>query len=479
MRVNATTTYLDPAVTQSLQYFGELVGRKPHVANAILVKKPYLTLTMLTEVLGNIYTKKKSAKQLTPIKALEYRHFIKTHQIPVVRFTEDLTDDLAGGVEGVCYMDKKYYSPRDVFKLKNEQQIKVTREPLMVAPNRWKHWIKIWGNSLSERINTQYTTKGQETQYITNYQPEFSERGYDKFVYNIEEHANFISCHRHGYSKSQLWGLTKSLIMQHNGQRFKLDEDDKRVLDLYYLSRERAMVFGKTSIDPITGKCMQFEEDGRQIIAGDGVYEQYKKFCGFQSYTTMSRDILDDAIAAVVDKLPEKTGNTIMVNTGYQGYLNLGRLMEQIIGSKQETGYFYTKSGNKVKVGAEFPSYELQGNTLMFSVNKAFDHEISDFDENGKSLKSQEMVFMDITIREQEQNEDTGAMENIAPIQMITLEGGQMLTGTLKGMGGLSGSETGIDLGTTVAASRHEVMGFSGAVVADPYAGHIIKKVAA
>lgn len=477
-RVNQQSTTLDPAVTRSYQYFGELVGKKPHVAKAILVRNPQLTITMLTEVLGNMFEKKKTRNRQTPIKALEHRHFIKTHDIPLVRFTEDMTTDLANGVEGECYMDKKYYSPRDVFKLRNEQQLKVTREPIMVAPNKWKHYVKVWGNNPSERINTSYTTKGCETQYISNYHPELSERGYDKYMYNIEEHANYISLHRHGMSESQLWGLIGDHIMQHNGEYFKISEDEKRLVELFYLSRERSLTFGKSTMD-LNGKCTQFEDDGRPIITGDGIYEQYKKYCTLDFYTELQRYMLDDSIAAVVAKCPEKIGNRIMCITGYDGYQNVGRLLETIIGAKSENGYFYTKQGDKVKIGAEFTTYTFQGNELVFTYNKAYDLELSDFDSNGKSLKSQELLFFDVTQREGTMNAESGEVERTAPIEMITLEGGAMITGTLKGMGGRSGRESGIDIATTVAGSRFEVMGYAGAVVQDPYTAHILKKAAA
>jgi hypothetical protein len=50
-------------------------------------------------------------------------------------------------------------------------------------------------------------------------------------------------------------------------------------------------------------------------------------------------------------------------------------------------------------------------------------------------------------------------------ISMFTLEGREMLSGKLKGMGGFSGKENNTDLATSVDGSEYHLLGYSAAVV--------------
>jgi len=50
-----------------------------------------------------------------------------------------------------------------------------------------------------------------------------------------------------------------------------------------------------------------------------------------------------------------------------------------------------------------------------------------------------------------------------------------LFKGSLKGMGGLSGSDSG-DIATTIHGSRIEYMGYRGAKIANPYGAHILEE---
>jgi len=57
---------------------------------------------------------------------------------------------------------------------------------------------------------------------------------------------------------------------------------------------------------------------------------------------------------------------------------------------------------------------------------------------------------------------------NQAALSMITLKGSGQIMGTIKGLGGMSGSESG-DVATPLAGSGHMIMGYAGVMVAAPY----------
>jgi hypothetical protein len=51
-----------------------------------------------------------------------------------------------------------------------------------------------------------------------------------------------------------------------------------------------------------------------------------------------------------------------------------------------------------------------------------------------------------------------------------------MLSGKLRGMGGFTGKENGVDLATSVDGSEYHLLGYSGVVVFNPYNAVIIKE---
>ncbi|MCK5788373.1 MAG: hypothetical protein KAH32_05215, partial [Chlamydiia bacterium] len=55
----------------------------------------------------------------------------------------------------------------------------------------------------------------------------------------------------------------------------------------------------------------------------------------------------------------------------------------------------------------------------------------------------------------------------------FTLDGAEMLSGTLNGMGGQSGRESG-QIATSIHGSSYHLLGYSGVVVFNPYKSAII-----
>jgi hypothetical protein len=441
--------------TKTVQSLGAMLGQKPERSRSVVTLYPELTVSSITEALGKVHSKDLSAKdRFTPIRSMSFEWVIKTHMIPKIKIVEDCTSTGQNREEFPMILEKKYYDKGDTFRLDNRQMLFVRRVPEQLAPNRWKYIVTMTGNDLKRRLDTRFATAGRNTQYVSNYFPELSERGYNKFTYNVEKHINYISRHRVSDSYSSDYAAMEKVYMKHAGEYFQMDDMDKQLLDLFYLTRENNMLSGESNHDAL-GKCLDQDEHGRDIPMGDGTITQFKRFAGQQRYYEFTKGILQDAIKDITDKTEKEIGNTIVVMCNKRMYQQFQDVADDILKDRAQDAYFYTNSGDAIKVGAHYKAYEYMGNTIVFTINKALSLE---YPEQGYG------VFF-----------DTSKYAGNDNIEMMTFAGRALISGNIKGMGGMSGTESG-DIVTSVDGSEKHLLGYSGTKVANPYAGHIIKE---
>lgn len=452
MRVIELNHLQSGAETKTMMDLGQVVGLKPEMSKAIVTLYPGLTLQKLTETLGAVYNK--SPKNLKEIESFAFEWLIKTNQIPRIRIAEDCAEVVETGMEFPIILEKKYYDPHDTFELENEQQLYVKRPAERLADGKYRYWVTLVSGTKGKKVNTSYMTKGKTTKYISNYHPELSERGYNKFMFNIEKHRNYISRHRVGDSFSGDFSKLKKVYMEHAGVYFTMPQFEKDMMDLLYLSFEQSMLLGHGNFDD-KGNCLINEEDGRPIPIGEGVVQQVRRFCGHQMYFNFTEKVIKNAINDVVSKLKSKTGNKIVVACNWLLYQQGQDLLDSLLKTRITDNYFYDKKGGKIAVGAEYNAYRYAGNEVTFMWNAALDERYPD---KGYG------IFL-----------DTGMYDGEPNIQMYTLSGMSFFKGSLKGMGGLSGGDSG-DIATTVHGSRVEYMGYRGVKVANPYAAHILEQ---
>jgi hypothetical protein len=127
-------------------------------------------------------------------------------------------------------------------------------------------------------------------------------------------------------------------------------------------------------------------------------------------------------------------------------YDQLGRLLKDDLrfNANANGEYYWTNNGgSKIKVGAHYDSYTFKGIQLYSWSTKSC----------LMNILTQDTVSVSTWV---DQTANSG-------ISMFTLEGREMLSGKLKGMGGFSGKEN-TDLATSVDGSEY-LLGYSAAVV--------------
>lgn len=442
----------DGAKTKTMQDMGNVLGQKPEMSKTIVSLYPGLTLQKITEQLGAVYSKPQGG--LKEIESFAFEWMIKTNQIPRIKFAEDCNEDGSGGAEFRLVLERKFYDPRETFELDNEQQLFVTRVPRQLAPNKIEYWVKLVGSDSSRSVNTNYMKRGMETKYVSNYQPELSERGYNKHMFNIEKHRNYISRHRVGDSFSGDWANLKKTYLEHAGIYFEMKDMEKDLLDLIYLSMENSMLLGPGNFDD-KGNCLITEADGRPIPMGEGLIPQARRFCGQQRYFNLSRKVFVDAINDVVAKKSKKTGNNLLFMCNWLFYQQAQEVLDDLLKDRVTDNYFYDVKGNKIKVGAEYNAYSFAGNTITFMENQALTER---FPEKGFA------ILLDPYTEDGQIN-----------IQMMTMKNMSLFRGFQKGMGGMSGHDSG-EMSTTIHGGRIEYMGYRGIKLANPYGAHIMEQ---
>ena len=462
--VDRKTVIQNLGETRTVQNFGQLLGDKPHKLGQVVTMYPHLSIANLTDALRNIYVNPKSSgSAYTPINAMAVEWEIDVNFIKRVRITVDGTE-VDGKVPASLILEEKYYDKNDTFTLENKQQLFVIAPPRKLGDKRWEHKVVVVGDG-SKKVSAEWVKAGRYTRYRSNYFPELSERGYTKYVSNTEIHRNYLSRHRASVDWSGDFALREQVFIEmgkgkkEDKSYFKLNKKEKDCLDHFLLSRENSCIFSQSNFD-VNGKCADQDELGRDIPMGDGVIPQIERYCDKFAYSVLTSDVLDDVMAAMVEKSDMPTGNTYAVVCNERMYQQFGRLMKSDLRfqSPSDGSYFYSKeAGGKVKVGAHFASYHFQGNTITFMPDRALSQE---YDNYGYG------IFL-----------DTGA--DIASgrpnISSFTLEGAEMLSGNLNGMGGADGKSSG-EVATSVHGSSYHLIGYSCCVVFNPYKSFILEE---
>jgi hypothetical protein len=452
--------------TKTVQNFGTLLGTKPHKLGTVVTMYKNLALSTLTDALKNVYyNPKKDSNSYTPINSMVIEWQIDVNFIKKVKIVGTISGNGTNkNVESIV-LAERYYDKNDTFTLENKQQLLVVAPPKKLSQTRWEYKVVLVGNDYSKQINTAYAAAGKDTRYRSNYHPELSERGYSKFISNTETHRNYLSRQRASVSWSSDFALHEEVYLQmgknekDSNAYFKMNKKEKECLDTFLISREQNCLFSETNYD-VNGRCLDQDDHGRDIPMGDGVIAQIERYCDKFAYSMLTVEVLDDVLAAMRQKSETPTGNIYAVICNERFYDQVGKLMTADLRfiSSANGAYFFSKAANgKVSVGAEFDTYTFQGNTITFMPDRVLSQE---YPEGGYG------IFL-----------DTGAdLSSGRPnVAMFTLQGSEMISGTLVGMGGVSGTASG-EVATSVAGSQYHLLGYSGVVVFNPYRSFIIQE---
>lgn len=453
----------------------------PNMAAKTIRLYPQNALSFFTEGLGEIYDIKAKSDNFTGINERKYAWNLKGHQVPKVHFASRSTGGLissgnllgAKGLPFIVAFENSFYNPRDIIKLLDGTMLYVLGQGRFIAQNVYEYQVKMNTNNPDAAVNTDYLVAGKETGLAGNAYPELSDKGYISGAAAAEQHINYLTKVRYDYSWSADAAATKFLIedtVQMNGKSVKQNYvTDKLFLDAmerYHYNKEMELIYGVSSMSA-TGRCFLQDEKGQDIVKGDGLLAQMHASTK-QTYTTLTIELLEDVLTDMALRMPKRTGNTILLTTGVQGYKDFGRIMRaehKGHWAQADSKYVRTKNG-KIQLGAEYNAFTFQGNTIIVSVNNVFDHpaNVSEKDAEGRFLESSKLLFI-----------DASSYDGVKNLQMIAKDGRSFVTGDLDGVGGQDGKTSG-KVATPLDGSSKIIIGTMGLILHNPYSSYMLEK---
>jgi len=476
-----TENTLNSRAMATIPELAKTFNQAPNMAAKTIRLFPHNALSFFTEGLGEIYDINAKSDNFIGVNKREYRWKIRGHRVPKVTFATRSTGGAittgstvgANHQEFVVAFTTSYYNPNDIVKLENQQLIFIDSEPRFISEGVFEYTVSINSNDPTETISTDYLVAGKTSGLNGNAYPELSDKGYISSAQAAEEHIGYLTKVRYDYSWSADAAATKFLIedtVQMNGKSVKQNMiTDKLFLDAmeqYHYNKEMELIYGRTTVDE-RGRCWRQDKKGQDVVKGDGLLAQMHESTK-QTYTTMNIDLIEDILMDMSLRMPKRTGNTILLTTGMQGYKDFGRIMRaehKGSWSMPSDKYVRTKNG-KIELGAEYNAFTFQGNRLIVVVNNVFDHpsNVSEMDEEGRFLESSKMLFI-----------DASSYDGVKNIQMIAKDGRSFITGDLDGVGGQDGKTSG-KVATSLDGSSKIMIGTMGLILHNPYSSYMLEK---
>lgn len=466
---DSTTIKSSMGSTKTYEDFHKFLGAKPHRLGIVSRQYTDLTASYLTESLMNIYTNESKASKFQGIDALLFEWEVDVEFIKRVEFVSSPIGDGSTGSDIIMAFKERYYEKYDTFRIEDSrQQCIVIAAPIRKADNHWEVVVRLIDADFTSVLDTNACVAGKQTRFLTNYHPEMSEEGYTKYQSNIERYRNHISFHRNDISYSAQFAALEDVFIKlgmnsGSGDQsqtiYKMKKKEQELLENFLFVRNNALLFGKSNYDK-NGKCTIVEPStGRPIPMGDGIIAQIERYANKYAYAKMSVNVMDTVMEYMRQKSRKSDGNKYVFIVNERMWGQIQRTLRTYLKEWQPTNtvFFSQKAGQYVTVGNTFDSYIMGGNQVTFKVDKALTLE---YQNKGYG------ICIDLT---------ADLTSGQPAMQMFTLKGGEFIRGFQKGLGGLTGLESG-EISTPVAASRLVHAGYAGVGVFSPYRSFVIEE---
>ena len=472
LTVNFVTNRPTMGETRTYEDFYKFLGTRPHLLGVVSTMYPDLTASFLTESLANVVTLNKNTDKYRPIDSMYFEWNIDTNYIKRIKFAADVTDTGSNGAEISFTFTERYYEKYDIFKIDGSmQQCIVVSRPVRLSDNNWQVYARLIDNNYASVLDLNACKAGMTTRFQSVAMPEMHEEGYAKYQSNIEKHRNYLTTFRVDDSQSALYGAHEDVflkiaegkgdVMEKEGL-YKMTSMEKNLMENFLLVRNQGLLFNKTNVD-INGKAtIQDPDTGRPLYIGDGIIPQIERFASKYAYNKLTMSVLETAIHMLAQKATSPTGNNFMFVINERMWTQLQGILSDYLWKFKSTlgSYAWSKKANgNLTVGTTYDAYEFAGNTITFKVDRTFTREYGS--EKGFGMA------IDLT---------ADAVSGKPAMEMFTLKNCQFITNKYPGVGGFSGSESGV-VSSPVAASKLINWGIAGVGVYNPWRSFILREI--
>lgn len=242
-----------------------------------------------------------------------------------------------------------------------------------------------------------------------------------------------------------------------NGSRssylFKMPGRKKLLQDSFMEAKNNMAMWAKSTMDE-NGRCKLQDRQGRDLICGDGLMNQYFRYASKYNYAKLSMNVMSEAMSALAQKSDSPTGNTWLFLCNNIAYNDVQRNLSTflMVNNASDNSYMWSKfEGQNIKVGATYSAYEYAGNTIIFHVDNALSTE---FPDKGFAILA---------------DQTTDKASGMSQWQMFTLKNLAFIDNTINGVQTKRG-----EVSTTVAGGKDVISGYAGWAVVNPYRAYIM-----
>lgn len=325
--VIANYVNIKPEMAHSRTYedFYKFLGARPEYMGVMARMATQNTASYLTEALLNVYYNNKSVNKFQPINSMLVEWSIDVEFIKRVEFAAIPTGTGAAGSDIEMYFSERYYEKYDTFIIDgSRQQCIVKATPERRADNFYKYICQLVDSDFSAILDVNSCQVGMTTRFLTNIMPEYNEKGYTKYQSNVEKHRNWLTEHRCDISYSARYAQMEDQFIriakgdgagELSEKIFKLNKMEKDLLDSFATVKNNGLLLQKTTMD-LNGKSTVMTEDGRPLIAGDGLVPQIERFASKYAYAKINVNVINTVMEQMTAKAVNPTGNhyTFIVN---------------------------------------------------------------------------------------------------------------------------------------------------------------------
>lgn len=452
--------------TYSVQDIGTFLGKKPHNIGYVANLFSQNSATILLDKLMNTHELKRTSDSYKNSNDMEFRWHLNVNKIKQVEITRTNTETGANGNLITLFLNENYYAPGDVISIEGSRdQLIVTMPPIMHSLNEWEYNFRHVTEDIQRGINVNYTVAGNSTRYRYNAQPEGSDTGYSKQDSNVEMHNNFLTLIRHDANVTGQMKLEESKYIEIGNPKskeeavyYKLDRPEEVMYNNFLESRSNALLFSRRNIDK-DGNCNYQDNRGRNVPIGDGIITQAERYAEKHTFSYLTEKTIEDAIVRMRQKAQNPQNNQFVIFCNEKFDQMFHKAMKDTLKNYGDTApaFYSKKTDSLVEVGASFFTYNWQSNSVSISVERELSREYSDRAYG---------IILNLS-KDQELNRPA--------IELFTLEGASMITGTLKGLGGTTGKASG-DIASPIHGMQHAIAGYCGAALYAPYNSFILEE---
>jgi hypothetical protein len=494
--------------TKTYRDWSKYLGEKPTMLANVVRQMPQHSMLYMMLGMGNKFTDKDftGLKGATGLETQWYQWYIIGHVNQLMYFQESCIPPTTGGTEFKIILDRKYATKKDTLRLKDSNELYVTKLPRRVSDDRWEYSVVVIGNAPSklnerdERVITDISLlqKGQVIQWSGNLGSE-GDTGID----NLKVEGGY-EMHRNNMTQTNVRESSTGTFQRMAHYRVKMKKQGQDgVTDLGYeefimpdsfkMAQEQLVqqmneriVFGRGNTNS-DGYSSLISDEDFPIPACSGIIEQVERRAPKIPYTILTEKILQDAINIVAENSGQPTGNFLKFVCTKKMWYSVQRVMStiskafpitnnegifiatnrygektriadptQMKGKEFKTNPDIKGIGN-VSVGTTFRSYEFAGNVVTFMVDASLSNNINYADrEYG--------IFLNDALADGTPN-----------LQLFTQKGLELLVTEVNGAGGQNGMTSGV--ASSDGDYRYKTLrAWYSVAVKDPYRALILEQ---